>query len=131
MLQAHVLLDTSPCQQCNASSPTRAIFHQAADVYRVSQPVYHLHITIFGPLYLLCTSDLLCFRDRLYEAGFEESVDLSRLHSIIPQLPADVATSDFARYAGVAVIAGLGAAGFAAGAVREQGRIKRVQILDK
>lgn len=73
---------------------------------------------------------MVLFRDRLFEAGFDETVSLGWLSSFL-QLPADVATSDFAKYAAVAVIAALGSAGFAAGALREVENIKRMQVLDK
>lgn len=70
------------------------------------------------------------FRDRLYEAGFDESVNMGWF-STVPQIPAELATPEFARYAAIGVIAGLGAAGFAAGALRELETIKRLQVRDK
>eukprot|EP00775_Hariotina_reticulata_P002596 gene2596-2898_t len=66
----------------------------------------------------------LWIRDRLFEAGFDESVTLPWLHQELP-------TSDFARYGGVALIALLGAAGFAFGGLREVEAVKKLQVLDK
>lgn len=67
------------------------------------------------------------FRDRLYEAGFDESVTLAWLGHTFGEMP----TPEFARYAAVALVACLGIAGFAAGALWEREALKRLQVLDK
>lgn len=76
---------------------------------------------------------LLCLhhRDRLYEAGFDEAVTLTWLQQLSPDAPLEVATPEFARYAAVALIAGLGAAGFAAGALRELEGLKSLRVMDR
>jgi hypothetical protein len=62
----------------------------------------------------------------LYEAGFDETVSLASLGRTL-----DLPTPEFARYAAVALVACLGIAGFAAGALREKEALKRLQVLDK
>jgi hypothetical protein len=75
-------------------------------------------------LMIYCCCCCCCCRDRLFEAGFDESVSL-------PWLQQELSTSDFARYGGVALIALLGTAGFAFGAIREVEAVKKLQVLDK
>lgn len=73
-----------------------------------------------------CLAVLLSCRDRLYEAGCDEAVSWTWLGG-----SAEMATPEFARYVAVALIALLGIAGFAAGALRESASLKGMQVLDK
>ncbi|KAF8062008.1 hypothetical protein HT031_004268 [Scenedesmus sp. PABB004] len=72
----------------------------------------------------------LWLRDRLYEAGWDETVALGDWGSALAGVP-ELPTPEFARWAAVALVAALGVAGFAAGALREVESVKRLQVLDK
>jgi hypothetical protein len=58
--------------------------------------------------------------DRLFEANFDD--DVAVLGALMP-------TTEFANYLGMAAIAGLGVAGFAAKAYQDRKTVERIQIL--
>lgn len=68
----------------------------------------------------------LWLRDRLFEAGFDDDVSVSWLGQAV-QMP----TSEYSQYLAVAVVAGLGVAGFTLGALREVQKLQKMQVVDR
>jgi uncharacterized protein HemX len=66
----------------------------------------------------------------LFEAGFDDDVTVSWLTSG-PGQALQMPTGEYAQYLAVAVVAGLGIAGFTLGALREVQKLQKMQVLDR
>jgi hypothetical protein len=66
----------------------------------------------------------------LFEAGFDDDVTVNWLTSG-PGQALHMPTSAYAQYLAVAVVAGLGIAGFTLGALREVQKLQKMQVLDR